>query len=169
MMILFSTDGASPQFFAGLGSPWRITTDISFATKVSDSNRELYRRGLEKYTKITWQAAPLNELLPKKFFSCSKCAISWSHEELMCAIDMAEDLVAYGPKDFGIPIGSPLHNPTERQAFINAIKSPAQCHSCGDLFCSDHKHNTRGKGANLCKPCYKKQKIEERKTREGRR
>jgi hypothetical protein len=169
MMILFSLDGASPQFFAGLGSPWRITTDISFATKVSDSNRELYRRGLEKYTGITWQAAPLKELLPQKFFSCTECAISWSHEEGMCAIAGGEDLVVYGPEDFGIPIGSPLYNPAERQAFINAIKSPAQCHSCRDLFCSEHKPNTRGKGANLCKPCYKKQKITERKARESRR
>ncbi len=168
-MILFSTDGASPQFFAGLGSPWRITTDIAFATKVSDSNRELYRRGLEKYTGITWQAAPLEELLPQKFFSCTECAISWSHEEAMCAIAGGEDLVVYGPEDFDIPIGSPLYNATERQAFINAVKSPARCKYCGDLFCSEHKPNTRGKGANLCKPCYKKKKIAERQQREGRK
>ena len=169
MMILFTTDGASPQFFAGLGSPWRITTDIEFAVKVDDSNRELYRKGLERYTRLTWRAAPLKELLPKKFFSCAECAISWSHEEAMCAVAGGENLVVFGPKDFDIPIGSKLYNPTERQEFVNAIKSPAQCHSCCDLFCSEHKPNTRGRGANLCQTCYKKQKIAERKNREGRR
>ena len=162
MMILFTTDGGSPQFFAGLGSPWRITTDIQFAVKVADSNRELYRKGLERYTNLTWRAAPLKELLPKKFFSCAECATSWSHEEAMCAV------TGFEPEDFDIPIGSKLYNPTERQEFVNAIKSPAQCRSCGDLFCSEHKPNTRGKGANLCRHCYKKQKIAERKNREGR-
>ena len=156
MMILFTTDGGSPQFFAGLGSPWRITTDIEFAVKVADSNRELYRRGLERYTNLTWQAAPLKELLPQKFFSCGECETSWSHEEGMCAVSGLD------PQDFGIPIGSKLYNPVLREEFISAIKKPTQCTKCGKLLCYNHTPNTRGRGAGHCQACKKADRVARR-------
>lgn len=147
-----------PMFYAGLGSPFKITSDIQFAVSVPYDGHEsrMLIKQLEKYYGERFMLISLRDAMPYCNFRCAKCGIGWTQDEIKVVSGQDPNL------KHTIHIGSPLRRGGEdSETFAGRLSNARRCRNqvCSELFCGDCASPKVGRNSNncvLCRPSRRK-------------
>jgi len=162
ILVAFSDDPHNPiTFFAGLGTPWKISPSVEFATIVRNTHQQKsYAAGLFRTYELTFTVMEMEDALVHDY-SCSICAYSWSEQDSQYAKSILLVPTTITVARDQLTIGSPFHNCSseERKEHTQRILGSRICtnESCRRLSCGSDECRIipRGKGAKLCIPCRK--------------
>ena len=143
----------NPVWYAGLGVPFKLTSDIQYAKSVSFDTKEteLLIGQLERYYDKSFYQVLLKDAMPTPDFRCGKCSVSWTHDELR-VIKHQDD---YLGSVYDTHLGSPLRREKDRDSFVTKVSGAARCLNtkCSTLYCADCAPPKRGINASTCGYC----------------
>jgi len=72
-----------PLWYAGFGSPWRLSENIidALKSKPDTVNEVVTLKALEKHTKTEWFVIPVKETYGDRTNSCFVCGFTWTDAE----------------------------------------------------------------------------------------
>ena len=149
---LYNIDYITGQvlWYAGLGTPFKLSHDSKDAVSIPKSQVETIRKGLIKFTdNRNWYRITGNNKNVPRPFVCSQCGVSWTH---------ACEAYAKGhTTDMGVlSVTSDLRNPEKVTLLSQSIRHAKNCKICGYLVCGDCGIPERGKNEGRCRDCKKK-------------
>lgn len=138
----------NPMWYAGLGVPFKLTPNISFAKKVSydTTSTHLLVKQLERYYGKTFHFILQEDALARPIFKCASCGLGWTQEE---------GIAAYDPEAiYTTHIGSLLRT-SDADSFAAKIMNVAACRndSCGVVLCGACAPPKRGRNSDACRVC----------------
>lgn len=143
----------NPVWYAGLGVPFKLTSDIQFAKTVTFDTKEteLLLGQLERYYDKSFYQVLLKDAMPTPDFRCGKCSVSWTHDELR-AIKHGDD---YFGSVYDTHLGSPLRREKDRDSFVTKVIGATRCRNakCSTLYCANCAPPKTGRNALSCVLC----------------
>ena len=137
-------------WYAGLGSPFKLSYDTKDAVSIQKSQIEAIRKSLMKFTdNSNWYQITGNHKSIPRPFVCSLCDISWTHADEAYAKEHTRDMGV-------LSVTSDLRNPEKATLVSQAIRHAKNCKVCGSLVCGDCGMPEKGKNAGRCRDCKKK-------------
>jgi len=136
-----------PVWYAGLGVPYKFTSDFSFAKSVSfqTPSTSLLMKHLEKYTGKSFYQITLNDAMPSQRTTCECCGVGWTIEEVEACEDATQIHFTH--------LASPLRTEAA-SSFTQKIMNARWCRndSCQAFLCGDCVPSPRSRTCPLCKP-----------------
>ena len=136
-------------WYAGLGTPFKLSYDNQDAVSIQKSQIENIRKGLIKFTdNSNWYRITGDHKGVPRPYVCQQCGTSWTvackaYAKRQCDIDV-------------LPVVSDFRNPEKATLLSQSIRHAKNCKICGDLICGDCGIPDRGKNAGRCRACKKK-------------
>mgnify|MGYP000343732222 CR=1 FL=1 len=152
----YTDEPINPLFYAGLGSPFKLSPDFQFAESVvfDTINAKLLLKQLEKTYKKSFYFVQIEDVVGKTDHRCFKCGLGWTKAELRAVTE--DDLNSYFGSVYDTHLGSPLRKDGEAvENFITKITHARRCknENCMKLYCGDCAPPTRGRSSNACDDC----------------
>jgi hypothetical protein len=161
-----------PLFYAGLGSPFKLSPDFQFAQPVDfdTTTSNILQNQLEKTYRKDFYFVQIEDVVSKPDHRCFKCGLGWTDIELLAikegdleagVIDFAradgwyEDWLMYG-SIFNVHLGSTLRKDEGSvKTFITKITNARRCKNeeCMTLYCADCAPPKRGSNSTKCDNC----------------
>lgn len=162
-------DPITPVWYAGLGYPYKTSTDIRFASSVpiDSTGTHMLVKQLERYYGKTFHQVLLTDAVPTPHYRCAGCGFGWTLQEKEVARLYHGWQVEEGIDDKWVRkdlfatalsfthLGSPM-----RRADVILTNSANIHHSrrcinekCMELFCASCAPPQRGPNAGSCKIC----------------
>jgi len=143
---LYHFDNSSnPVWYAGLGVPFKLTTDFSFAKSVDFGSvgTSMLLKQLEKFYGKHFYQVSLQDAVPSPDYRCASCSTCWTEDEKKATID----------SEIHVHLASPLRTKSA-PSFAEKINNARRCLSCRVLLCGDcaPNINARSKKCVVCKP-----------------
>jgi len=143
---LYHFDNSSnPVWYAGLGVPFKLTTDFSFAKSVDFGSvgTSMLLKQLEKFYGKHFYQVSLQDAVPSPDYRCASCSTCWTEDEKKATID----------SEIHVHLASPLRTKSA-PSFAAKINNARRCLSCRVLLCGDcaPNINARSKKCVVCKP-----------------
>jgi len=146
----------NPLFYAGLGSPFKLSPDFKFAQTVDfDSiTTMMLQNQLEKTYGKDFYFVQIEDVVGKPDHRCFKCGLGWTIIELRV---IAED----DPHDhkttiYDTRLSSPLRqDEVTAKTFSDKIFYARRCKNeeCMTLYCADCAPPNRGTNSKACDAC----------------
>jgi hypothetical protein len=155
----------NPVWYAGLGVPFKTTTDIRYAKSVVFDSHEasMLIRSLEKHYGKTFHQILLKDAVGTPDFRCAGCGLPWTSREQHYArllLDWEGDDAMQHQEELMeelsfTHLGSSLRIPAEVSSFAEKINNSRRCinDKCASLFCADCAPPRRGRTAGSCQVC----------------
>lgn len=161
-----------PLFYAGLGSPFKLSPDFKFAQPVDFGTigSNILQNQLEKTYCKDFYFVQIEDVVSKPDHRCFKCGLGWTDDELKAikegdleegvglravADGWYEDWLSYG-SIFNTHLGSPLRQDEKTaKTFITKITNARRCKNeeCMTLYCADCAPPNRGTNSKACDAC----------------
>ena len=157
--LLFTRTGIGVTWYAGLGTPFRYSSDVRDAVSFSAGSigqRDLDRtlNAVEQDTGRQWFTTTTTEAYHKPNYRCAVCSVGWTHTEL--AMVKNEDNtsmdVEHAITGGDLDLGSPMLGP-ERDDWSAKVRLSETCRGCGATLCGAHATKKRGRNAHRCDLC----------------
>ncbi|MGB1100109.1 MAG: hypothetical protein ACPGYS_04300 [Flavobacteriales bacterium] len=136
---------SNPVWYAGLGVPFKMTTDFSFAKSVDFGSvgTSMLLKQLEKFYGKNFYQVSLQDAVPSPDYRCASCSTCWTEDEKKATID----------PEIHVHLASPLRTKSA-PSFAAKINNARKCLSCRVLLCGDcaPNINARSKKCVVCKP-----------------
>lgn len=139
-----------PMWYAGLGFPFKLTPNFSFAKKVGfhTANTDILLKQLERTYGKTFYFIPQGDAMPNMDSNCASCGLGWTDREVDAIRD--ENALPF------THMASPLRT-SEADSFSTKIFQSKTCPniSCASLLCGECAKSIkrRGRNANTCRLC----------------
>lgn len=152
---LTGENATKPKWYAGLGVPFKITNDISFAVKVNykTTATDMLLKQLERHYGKTFYFILQEDAMPRMDSKCASCGLGWTDREVDAIND--ENALPF------THMGSPLRT-SEADTFSAKVYRCKTCPniSCASLLCGDCAKSIKKRGlhANTCHLCIPKRR-----------
>ena len=147
----------NPMWYAGLGVPFKITSDMQFAKSVTFDTKEteMLIGQLQRYYKKDFHQILLKDAMPTPDYRCAKCNTGWTHEEKRAIQE--DDLTSYFGSVYDTHLGSPLRRTNDRDSFVAKVTGATRCRNekCSTLYCATCAPPKAGKNCLSCDLCRK--------------
>ena len=146
----------NPLFYAGLGSPFKLSPDFRFAQTVDFGTigSNILQNQLERTYSKDFYFVQIEDVVSKPDHRCFKCGLGWTDDELKAIKE--DDLNSYFGSVYGTHLGSPLRQDEKTaKTFITKITNARRCknENCMKLYCADCAPPKRGTNSNACDDC----------------
>lgn len=155
-----SDDFTYPLWYAGFGSPWRLSDNIqdAIAMQTGDITETVILKALQRHTKTDWFTIPVKETYISKDTVCKSCGYAWSDAEKRYVILNASQYAYDAPDKTKLKLGSIFRNPftgfTDYHASADRILKSNYCDNCGKV-CGNCRAKTRGPTTGKCVACLR--------------
>ena len=151
-------------WYAGLGVPFKLTTDFQFAKSVDFDtvSTSMLIKQLEKHYGKTFHQITLKDAMPSSDFRCASCGLGWTQTELDACAEIlfpetVPSLVEKGLKTLRLPqthLASQLRT-KDSLSFAKKIKPARYCGGCTSFLCGSCAPPRRSRDADkgLCVKC----------------
>ncbi len=138
-----------PMWYAGLGVPFKLTPNFSFAAKVDfrTTATDMLLKQLERTYGNTFYFIPQGDAMPHMDSKCASCGLGWTDRESDAIRD--ENALPF------THMASPLRT-SEADSFSSKVSNAITCRTCKVLLCGSCAPAKRGRNANTCRVCAPK-------------
>ncbi len=148
----FSEEATNPVWYAGLGVPFKLTSDFEFAKSVAydTTATNMLIKQLERYYDKTFHYIPLTDAMPTPDLRCDACGFGWTWNERYASREMLSDSTRNHLNQ--THLASPLRR-SDALSFAKKIKGAEICRNndCQKYLCGDcSKQVKKTKGCVLC-------------------
>lgn len=136
----------NPMWYAGLGVPFKLTSDIQFAKSVTFDTKEteMLIAQLERHYGKPFHQILLKDAMPSSDFRCASCGLGWTFTELIASVDCDSISQTH--------LGSRLRG-KDSSSFALKITNARGCQGCLALLCDSCAPKPRSRNFSKCLMC----------------
>ena len=136
----------NPMWYAGLGVPFKLTSDIQFAKSVTFDTKEteMLIAQLERHYGKSFHQILLKDAMPSSDFRCASCGLGWTFAELNASVDCDSISQTH--------LGSRLRG-KDSSSFAVKITNARGCQGCSALLCDSCAPKPRSRNFSKCLMC----------------